>query len=210
MKRMIIFVMISLIVCGGLYVSKQNEIKNEKEMLDSISSKIIRFHVLANSDSKKDQELKLKVRDEVLAFVSPKLKDCNNIDESRKIINKYNNEIIKISEKVIRKNGYNYSVKSNLAEENFPVKTYGNITLPQGQYEAYRILIGNAEGQNWWCLMFPPLCFADITKVEVDEKKAEQEMKTVLNDDEYDFINNKSSKSKIKIKSKIAEWVKSL
>lgn len=210
MKRMVIFIMISLLVCGGFYISKQNELKNEQEMLESISSKIIRFHVLANSDSKEDQELKLKVRDEVLKFISPKLKDCNDIEESRAVIKKYNKEIINISEKVIRKNGYKYGVKSNLAQENFPVKTYGNITLPQGEYEAYRILIGNAEGQNWWCLMFPPLCFADITKVEVDEQKAEKEMKTVLNDEEYDFINNKSGKSKIKVKSKIVEWIKSL
>ena len=92
MKRIIIFVIISLFVCAFFYTSKQLEMKEEKEMLDSISSKIIRFHVLANSDSKKDQQLKLKVRDEVLKFISPKLKDCKNINESRNIINKYNSK----------------------------------------------------------------------------------------------------------------------
>lgn len=157
---------------------------------NTISDKIIRFHVIANSDTTEDQTLKLKVRDEVLKYISPKLKDSKNIDESRKILDK-NNEVIKeIARKVIKENGYEYEVTTTLSHENFPVKSYGNITLPQGNYEAYRIIIGSGKGHNWWCVMFPPLCFTDITKGEVAYKETEKEMKQVLTPEEYKLVNN--------------------
>lgn len=177
-----------------------------------IASKIIRFHVIANSDSKSDQALKLKVRDKVLEYMQPKLKNSKSVDESREIIRKSNNEIITIAEDVIKKNGYNYTVKTTLSNENFPIKTYGNITLPQGKYEAYRIIIGNGEGQNWWCVMFPPLCFVDITKGEVSYKETEKDMKKVLSPEEYKMIDNQISnsgdKNSIKVKFKILELLK--
>lgn len=203
MKRLIIFITIGLFLCGIFYNSKQVSAEGDNNTLEDISSKIIRFHVIANSDTEDDQSLKLKVRDKVLEYISPKLKECKNIDESRKIMKENNDTIINICNETIKDLGYKYSVKTTLGRENFPVKTYGNITLPQGNYEAYRIVIGTGEGHNWWCIMFPPLCFADVTKVEIDEKKAENEMKTVLDDKEYNFINNK--KSNVKVKFKVLE-----
>lgn len=174
-----------------------------------IASKIIRFHVIANSDSKSDQALKLKVRDKVLEYMQPKLKNSKSIDESRKIIKQNNEKIIAIANKVIQENGYNYSVTSTLSNENFPIKTYGNITLPQGKYEAYRIIIGSGEGQNWWCVMFPPVCFVDITKGEVSYKQTEDQMKKVLSPEEYKIVNNQLSKSSnkkdIRIQFKLLE-----
>lgn len=204
MKKLIIFITISLFLCGIFYNSKQISAKGDNNTLEDISSKIIRFHVIANSDTEDDQSLKLKVRDKVLEYISPKLKECQNIDESRKVMKENNDTIIRICNKTIKELGYKYSVKTTLGRENFPVKTYGNITLPQGNYEAYRIVIGTGEGHNWWCIMFPPLCFADVTKVEVDEKKAENEMKTVLDDKEYNFINN-NKKPNLKVKFKVLE-----
>lgn len=174
-----------------------------------IASKIIRFHVIANSDSKSDQALKLKVRDKILEYMQPKLKNSKSIDESRKIIRQNNEKIIAIANKVIQENGYNYSVTSTLSNENFPIKTYGNITLPQGKYEAYRIIIGSGEGQNWWCVMFPPVCFVDITKGEVSYKQTEDQMKKVLSPEEYKIVNNQLSKSSnkkdIRIQFKLLE-----
>jgi len=82
-----------------------------------------------------------------------------------------------------------------LDKENFPVKTYGNITLPQGEYEAYRIIIGTGEGQNWWCVMFPPICFVDITKGEVAYEETEEEMKKVLDDEEFNMVDNTNSEN---------------
>lgn len=177
------------------------KVKEETNLtVEEISEKLIRFHVIANSDEEKDQALKLKVRDEVLKYIQPLLKESKDIDNSREILKKENGNILKIAKAVIEENGYSYEVDSTLSREYFPVKTYGNITLPQGEYEAYRILIGSGEGKNWWCVMFPPICFVDVTKGAVAYEETEKEMKEVLNDEEYNMINNKASEESEKNK----------
>ncbi|AKA71069.1 stage II sporulation protein R [Clostridium scatologenes] len=206
-------VLVIFICILGIFALTNNRTKVSGDSVqEDIASKIIRFHVIANSDSKSDQALKLKVRDKVLEYMQPKLKNSKSIDESREMIRKSNSEIITIAEDVIKKNGYNYAVKTTLSNENFPIKTYGNITLPQGKYEAYRIIIGDGEGQNWWCVMFPPLCFVDITKGEVSYKETEKDMKKVLSPEEYKMIDNQISnsgnKNSIKVKFKILELLK--
>lgn len=160
--------------------------------VEEISEKLIRFHVIANSDREEDQTLKLKVRDEVLKYIQPKLKDSKSIEQSREILKNEDKKILDIANEVIKANGYNYNTESTLSKEYFPVKTYGNITLPQGEYEAYRIIIGTGEGKNWWCVMFPPICFVDITKGEVAYEETEKEMKEVLDDKEFEAVNNRA------------------
>ena len=93
------------------------------------------------------------------------------------------NNVMKIANKVIKENGYNYGVKTELGYENFPEKSYGNITLPQGKYEAFRIIIGNGKGYNWWCVMFPPLCFTDVTKGQVEEEKCKEEFDKAIEEE---------------------------
>ncbi|WP_368489522.1 stage II sporulation protein R [Clostridium sp. BJN0013] len=212
MKKFVLVFIISIIsiftVCSYLIRVKSNNLQGD------VASKIIRFHVIANSNSEYDQNLKLKVRDEVLKYMIPKLKDCKNIDDSRKVIKENNKIILNIADRVIKEQGYNYEAKGSLSWVNFPIKSYGNITLPQGTYEAYRIIIGNGRGQNWWCVMFPPLCFVDITKGQVSYKKVSDEMKKVLTPEEYDMINNNAlnmNKTKnIKVKFKILELLKDM
>lgn len=200
--------------------------ENQEVMIEDISSKLIRFHVIANSDGELDQKLKLKVRDEVLKYIQPLLKDSKDIEESRDILKEENENIINIAKETIEENGYSYKVESTLTKEYFPVKTYGNITLPQGKYEAYRIIIGSGEGQNWWCVMFPPICFVDLTKGEVAYEETENQMKKVLNDKELNLVSNTKEASKdnlqgskvvdntednnIVIKFKIGELLKNL
>jgi stage II sporulation protein R len=201
-------------------------IKGEDSSIQSsLSTKLIRFHVIANSDNAQDQALKLKVRDKVLEYISPKLKNSKSIEESRRILIANDEAIKKISEEIIRKNGYRYAIATELSKQKFPVKTYGNITLPQGEYEAYRILIGNGSGQNWWCVMFPPLCFIDITKGEVSYEETEKSMKQVLSEKEYEAIDNtriekedkkqeakeeNKDKDKIIVKFKLVELIEKL
>lgn len=208
MKKILVIIVCIL----AIFTLNSNKIQVKSESVQQdIASKIIRFHVIANTDSKSDQALKLKVRDKVLEYIQPKLKKSKSIEESRKIIKENDKQIIDIANKTIKDNGYSYSVKTTLSNENFPIKTYGNITLPQGKYEAYRIIIGEGKGQNWWCVMFPPLCFVDITKGEVSYKETEDEMKMVLTPEEYKIVNNKTDKTKendIKIKFKILEVLK--
>ncbi|NMM61571.1 stage II sporulation protein R [Clostridium sp. P21] len=209
MKR---FLIIFVCILGMFSLATNKSNVSSAPVQEDIASKIIRFHVIANSDSKSDQALKLKVRDKVLEYMQPKLKNSKSIDESREIIKKNNNEVIEIAQSVIKENKYNYTVNTTLSNENFPVKTYGNITLPQGRYEAYRIIIGNGQGQNWWCVMFPPLCFVDVTKGEVSYKETEKDMKKVLSPEEYKMVDNQicnsGDKSNIKVKLKILELLK--
>jgi len=192
---MFILFMILVKVQGVEAINIDNEKNIYKQVsIEDISSKLIRFHVIANSDNEKDQDLKLKVRDKVLEYIQPLLKDSKDIEESREILKRENGKILEIAREVIKENGYNYSVESTLSKEYFPVKTYGNITLPQGEYEAYRIIIGTGEGQNWWCVMFPPICFVDITKGEIAYEETEEEMKRVLDNKEFNMVDNTNSK----------------
>ncbi len=193
----IFFIVILLVKVQGVEAANfisENKM-SDNVSIEDISGKLIRFHVIANSDSEKDQNLKLKVRDKVLEYVQPLLKDSKNIEESREILNRENEKVLEIAREVIKENGYDYSVESTLDKENFPVKTYGNITLPQGEYEAYRIIIGTGEGQNWWCVMFPPICFVDITKGEVAYEETEEKMKKVLDDEEFNMVDNTNSEN---------------
>jgi len=199
------FILTSLAIIIIISIALSGNNASVKATQSDVAGKLIRFHVIANSDDKIDQKLKLKVRDSVLKYISPKLVVCKSIEESRKIINNENKNIKKIAEIVIKENGFKYSVSTTLSQENFPVKTYGNITLPQGKYEAYRIIIGTGTGQNWWCVMFPPLCFVDITKGNVSYQKTEKEMKTVLSDDEYNLVDNTVDNKKIIVKFKLGE-----
>ncbi|MDF2883467.1 MAG: stage sporulation protein [Clostridiaceae bacterium] len=200
MKK-VICLLISVLVIFSLFY-RNNKVISQSELSD----KLIRFHIIANSDTVEDQALKLKIRDKVLAYISPKLSKSKSIDESRTIIKNNDNEIKKIAAQVVKSNGYNYSINSSFIRENFPIKTYGNITLPQGNYEAYKIMIGEAKGQNWWCVMFPPLCFVDISKGEVSYKETEREMRTVLTPEEYSTIDN-TNKNKIQIRFKILDII---
>jgi stage II sporulation protein R len=206
LKRILCMSLVLIIIFVGVVYA--SEVNNDNKDLKSIESKLIRFHVIASSDSIEDQALKLKVRDKVLEYISPKLKESNSIEESRKILKENDENIIKICETVIRNNGYVYGVKTTLSKENFPVKVYGNITLPQGNYEAYRILIGDGNGKNWWCVMFPPLCFVDISKGEVSYDKTKAQMENVLSSKEYAMVENRKPKEKIKVKFKLIEIIR--
>lgn len=137
---------------------------------------IIRFHVRANSDLEVDQRLKLKVRDEILEQMQDEFKDVDSIEESRGIILNNLDEIERISKKVIAEDNKDYDVNANLLIEEFPIRRYGNMIYPQGNYETLLVTIGKGQGQNWWCVMFPPLCFVDAThsyavNTEVDEEE---------------------------------------
>ncbi len=130
---------------------------------DGFKDEIIRFHIRANSDKKEDQALKLKIRDEILKEMTEKFKDSKSIEESRRIIIANMDKMKSIAERVIEKQGKNYEVAITLGQDNFPTRKYGNMVLPTGEYETLLISLGEGKGQNWWCVMFPPLCFVDIT-----------------------------------------------
>lgn len=127
------------------------------------SDDLIRLHVLANSDSASDQQVKLKVRDAVIAYLAPYLEHAATKADAKQIVLEHKGTLIDVAQQVIAMNGADYPVDLQVGFFDFPVKSYGSLVLPAGKYEAVRVLIGRAEGKNWWCVLFPPLCFVDIT-----------------------------------------------
>lgn len=135
---------------------------------------IIRLHVIANSDSAEDQNLKLKVRDAVIEEVS-KLGNSQSIDESRKWLESHLGDLEKTAEQVIRENGYDYGAVAELGVRWIPEKTYGDMYFPAGNYEALNITLGKGEGQNWWCVLFPPLCLITEDEEELEKMGIESD-----------------------------------
>lgn len=170
----------------------------------SISSKVLRLHILANSNSSFDQELKLKVRDNVINYITPLLKDSSSLSQSKEIISKNMEAINTIAQETVSKYS-NYKTYISLASSNFPTKHYENFSFPAGNYEALKVIIGEGKGNNWWCVMFPPLCFTNSSSGEFD-KNSEKQLKESLSDKEYELVNN-YEKTDVKVKFKILEWL---
>lgn len=169
-----------------------------------LSNAIFRLHVLANSNSNEDQKLKLKVRDALLLYMNNLCSSCNTKKEAMEIANKHKDEFQKIAENVIIENGYTYPVKININNFYFPTKSYGDISLPSGYYDALRVEIGNSEGKNWWCVMFPSLCFIDITSGIVDSDGKEK-LEENLDSESYKLISQTQTSPEFKFKFKLLE-----
>ena len=164
---------------------------------DDIDDRILRFHILANSDSKEDQSLKLKVRDEIVRYTDEMFAQCKNKEDA---VNSAKNHITQIEKKaseVIRSNGYDYTVKACVTKMHFDTRTYSDFTLPAGEYDAVRITIGSGEGHNWWCVLYPAVCVPS----------AEKNIGSVLNKNETDIV---TESDKYIIRFKIVEWIDAL
>ena len=169
-----------------------------------IANSVFRLHVLANSDSKEDQALKYKVRDALLNYMNSICKDCTSKQEAIKLVSENKEIFEQIALDTIAKEGYSYPVKINIGNFEFPTKNYGDISLPAGFYDALRVEIGEARGQNWWCVMFPPLCFVDISSGVVPDDSKEL-MENNLSEEEFALISDKSNQE-IKFKFKLLEF----
>ncbi len=159
---------------------------------ETINNKILRLHILANSDSNADQDLKIKVRDRILLYSNDNFTSAKSKEEAKSIFEKNLDAIEQITSDEIRRQGYDYPVKTELVNMHFNTRQYNDIMLPAGNYDALRVVIGAGEGHNWWCVMFPPLCLGSCT-----EKK---NLEPILNKSELNIVSNKE-KYKIKFKS---------
>ncbi len=169
-----------------------------------IANSVFRLHVIANSDSKEDQELKFKVRDCLLNYMKEICGSCENKAEAISLVKEHQDEFNAIAKQTILDEGYSYDVKINIGNFEFPTKDYGDISLPACFYDALRVEIGDAKGQNWWCVMFPPLCFVDVTSGVVPEDSKEQ-LEDNLSEEEYALV-SEDSDFKIQFKFKILEF----
>lgn len=164
-----------------------------------ISQEIIRFHILANSNTHTDQELKIKVKEGVLDRLAIKLEHVKNVHETREVLKNNLQYIKSITREIIEDNSYNVSV--SISNVIFPEIVYQNMTLPAGEYESLKIVIGDGIGENWWCVMFPMLCFINSARGEVSEEMR-NEMKSILKEDDYNFI----FQDTVNIRFRAIEW----
>ena len=180
----------------------------------------IRFHVIANSDSKEDQDLKLLVRDELLLTINEGLaeetmamtdpgteKATLSIEQSREYIASNLTEIEEAAEAVILEMGYAYPVKAKLAPTFIPAKTYGNLTFPAGNYEALNVTIGEGQGQNWWCVLFPPLCLIGLEPPKNGANIEELYGEAILDEKYQDLLENPEHPRTLKLKFKVLEMM---
>ena len=165
---------------------------------------VFRLHVIANSDKEEDQNLKYVVRDNLLNYMNSICKECKSKQEAISLVEKNKETFEEIALKTIKNQGYSYPVKINIGNFEFPTKNYGDISLPTGYYDALRVEIGEAKGQNWWCVMFPPLCFVDISSGVVPEESKEL-MENTLSEEEFALVSD-SSNHEIQFKFKLLEF----
>lgn len=192
---LLIFLLINFIIISAVsYVSAVSE---------NISNSVFRLHVIANSDSDEDQNLKYIVRDNLLNYMNTLTENITSRDAAIQIAEEHEQDFYNIAKKTIEENGYNYDVKIEIGNSYFPTKYYGDISLPAGYYDSLKVEIGNASGQNWWCVMFPPLCFVDMsTGIVPDASK--QTIKENLAEEEYALISDSTS-ANINFKFKLIE-----
>ena len=169
-----------------------------------IANSVFRLHVLANSDSEEDQELKYKVRDDLLSYMNEICVDCTTKEEAIRRVTVHQDDFKQIALNTIQEEGYSYDVKINIGNFEFPTKNYGDISLPAGYYDALRVEIGEAKGQNWWCVMFPPLCFVDISSGIVPEESKEV-LENNLSEEEFALV-SEDSDGQIQFKFKLLEF----
>ena len=168
-------------------------------VFDDISDSVFRLHIIANSDSKEDQDLKLLVRDNVLKYMKEISTNVYSKEEVISLMEEHLDDFKSVAISTIRENGFDYNVNLRIGKFDFPTKTYGDISLPSGMYDALRIEIGNASGQNWWCVMFPTLCFVDVSSGSLDND-SKAVLEESLNDEGFDLVSESNSKSKFKFK----------
>ncbi|HHV98323.1 MAG TPA: stage II sporulation protein R [Clostridiaceae bacterium] len=199
-KTCLAILLIAIIMLTAASISFSNSVNKV------LSDNLIRLHVIANSDSEEDQALKRDVRDAVIDFMQKRLENVTDLEQAKTIINDDIVQIEKIASEKVREYGKTYPVKAVLGKYPFPTKVYGDIALPAGNYQALRIIIGEGTGSNWWCVLFPPLCFVDVTHGTIPDS-VKEDLKNSLTPEEYAIITSAENDGEIpvKVKFKIVE-----
>ena len=191
-KRLHIWEIALLIGMAVFLISGAVSLQNR----DQLADKVVRLHILANSDSEEDQALKLRVRDRVLERATELLEQTGDRREAADVLQSHLPELERIAAEEISDCGYEYDVTAEVANTMFPTKEYDGFTLPAGEYLALRIIIGEGNGHNWWCVVFPPLCLGSVT-----ETAAETALEGGLDSGEVALITGESEGYVVKFKA---------
>lgn len=204
--RLLIFLILAAVASGVITCYGAQPGNVAAKVQAGIAKQIIRFHVRANSDSDADQQLKLIVKDAVVTYLEPLLSQSESTEMSREILADHMEEIRALALSVLRENGSDYAVRVYFEESYFPMKSYGDVTFPPGVYSAFRIDIGESAGKNWWCVLYPPLCFVDATYgVLPDDSK--DTLKNILTEDEYNAITKTQCQYRFKYLTFLNGWI---
>jgi len=201
MKKLKIFVILIVLVSIFIFTCAYSYVL---AISDNLYNSIFRLHVIANSDSEGDQTLKYIVRDGLIDYMN---NNCNNLFNKDEVVMYAKNNISKlqkVAEDIIQEQGFNYPVTVEIGNFEFPTKKYGDITFPAGFYDALRVKIGESSGKNWWCVMFPPLCFVETTTGIIPDSSKEL-LQNSLSDESF-IIVSESNSSNVAIKFKIVEF----
>ncbi len=167
---------------------------------EDISTRVLRLHILANSDSEEDQALKLKVRDRILEEGRDLFSATGDLSAAKEAAARNLDRLRLAAQDEIHRQGYDYAVEIELANMYFATRVYDKVTLPAGTYDALRITIGGGQGKNWWCVLFPPMCVSAATgDVETDDVRLE----TVLTDEQVDIV---EESQRYEVRFKVVEW----
>lgn len=195
---------LSIALCLGMLIAI-SVLSTVRTTEETLANGVVRLHIRANSDSKEDQALKLKVRDRILKEAGHLFEDTTSTSEALKEASENLSYIKAIAEDEIRRNGYDYPVNIRLGKSDFPMKVYNDLSLPAGTYEALVVEIGSGEGQNWWCVMFPPLCFVDEACMDLSPE-SEEILINNLGDDTYSMLSGGKPVIKFKVYEMIKNW----
>ena len=171
----------------------------EQEIQQGIAGEIFRLHVIANSDTQKDQELKLEVKNQVVDFLEETVGETHSAEETKEAVLTHLAQIEEEARDTVEEKGYDYPVQAVVEKTYFPEKTYGDCTFPAGEYEALVIRIGDAKGKNWWCVLYPSLCFLDDTYAVVTEEKKEELQKVLTREEFLEVMQSPQEKKKVRI-----------
>ena len=183
-KRAACIVLAMMLAIVGTWAIFQ---KRESRLQESLAKEVFRFHVIANSNSKKDQALKMKVKEKVIAYMEQELPESDSVERTREWAVSHMQEIEQAAKQVLQDESCEHRVRGSVVNCYFPDKTYGDVTFPKGNYDALRIEIGAAEGKNWWCVLYPNLCFLDAVHAVVPEE-GKDKLKNVLDKEEYEMV----------------------
>lgn len=156
MKNVFIGILLALAAAASIWIALN--FQNAEAETD-----YLRIHVRANSNEQIDQDIKYKVKDEVVKFITPYAAQCTDKERAVEVIGGILNEIEEVCDKTLKANGFNYTSKASIRAEEFPTRVYGDLTLEKGVYDALIIELGTGTGDNWWCVIYPPLCFTSAT-----------------------------------------------
>lgn len=201
----VIIGLLATVLLGAVHIhtlkreKEETQQRLEHEVQQGIAKEIFRLHVVANSDTDEDQNLKLHVKTRIVDYLEDVLGEDRSLEATKEGVLTHLNEIEDTARQTIEEEGYDYPVTAAVEKTYFPDKTYGDCTFPAGEYEALNVKIGEAEGHNWWCVLYPSLCFIDESHGVVSEEKKE-DLKEVLTEEEFlTILNDPKERDKVKI-----------